>query len=46
MVSIVEIMRRNYGSNLAMLEEIIEKCTNDLWIEIHGKFPFWQQQVR
>jgi len=43
MVSIVEIMRRNYDSSLVMLEEIIEKCPNDLWIEIHGKFPFWQQ---
>ena len=43
MVSLVEIMKRNFISSLKMLDNIIDNCPADLWVEIHAGFPFWQQ---
>ena len=43
MVSLTEIMKRNFISCLNMMEKIIDNCPADLWVKIYAGFPFWQQ---
>jgi hypothetical protein len=38
-----EVLTRHFAPSLAMLERIIAQCPNELWNEVNGGFPFWQQ---
>jgi len=36
-------IKRQYDYSLTMLGEMIEACPKEIWTEIKGLFPFWQQ---
>ena len=43
MVSMVQVMNRNFISSLKMMGGIIDVCPDNVWEEINGWSPFWQQ---
>lgn len=39
----LDILKRYFDSSFSMLEDVIEKCPDELWNEKKGGFVFWQQ---
>jgi uncharacterized damage-inducible protein DinB len=39
----VEILKRSFDPSLEMLQVLVEKCPEGLWLDDRVGFPFWQQ---
>ncbi|HOV25825.1 MAG TPA: DinB family protein [Pseudobacteroides sp.] len=38
-----ELLKRHFDPSFEMLEKMIQQCPDELWTQVNGGFPFWQQ---